>query len=82
MSYPNSVWTVDSEGQFKTLDGEWCYPLTLLDRFLGYCLARVELWHIRIHACNIDGIAVGRALAAAGLQSGQIAVVAHANVRG
>lgn len=43
MSHPNSVWTADFKGQFKTLDGEWCYPLTLVDGFSRYCLACVGL---------------------------------------
>jgi transposase InsO family protein len=43
MSHPNSVWTADFKGQFKTLDGEWCYPLTLMDGFSRYCLAFVGL---------------------------------------
>jgi len=43
MSHPNSVWTADFKGQFKTLDGEWCYPLTLMDGFSRYCLACVGL---------------------------------------
>src|SRR3972149_5881839 len=43
MSHPNSVWTADFKGQFKTLDGEWCYPLTLGDGFSGCCLACVGL---------------------------------------
>src|SRR3990172_3308627 len=43
MSRPNSVWTADFKGQFKTLDGEWCYPFTLVDGFSRYCLACVGL---------------------------------------
>ena len=43
MSHPNAVWTADFKGQFKTLDGEWCYPLTLVDGFSRYCLACVGL---------------------------------------
>ena len=27
------------QGQFKTLDGKWCYPFTLVDGFSRYCLA-------------------------------------------
>lgn len=37
---PNSVWTADFKGQFRTLDGELCYPLTMCDawsRFLLRC---------------------------------------------
>ena len=43
MSHPNSVWTADFKGQFKTLNGEWCYPFTLVDGFSRYCLACVGL---------------------------------------
>jgi putative transposase len=30
---PNEVWPVDFKGQFKTLDGVYCYPLTVSDHF-------------------------------------------------
>jgi transposase InsO family protein len=30
---PNQVWPVDFKGQFKTLDGVYCYPLTVTDHF-------------------------------------------------
>jgi transposase InsO family protein len=30
---PNQVWPVDFKGQFKTLDGNYCYPLTVSDHF-------------------------------------------------
>lgn len=35
---PNSVWCLDFKGQFRTRDGELCYPLTLVDAFSRYCL--------------------------------------------
>jgi putative transposase len=31
MDRPNVVWTADFKGQFRTLDGQLCYPLTLQD---------------------------------------------------
>lgn len=37
---PNAVWTVDYKGQFRTLDGIYCYPLTVCDahsRFVLCC---------------------------------------------
>jgi len=40
MSTPNQVWCADFKGQFKTLDGIYCYPLTVTDgctRFLLEC---------------------------------------------
>jgi putative transposase len=37
---PNGLWSVDFKGQFRTGDGRWCYPLTVMDhasRFLVGC---------------------------------------------
>jgi len=42
---PNSTWCMDFKGWFRTLDGEKCYPFTLLDafsRFLLRCEALTE----------------------------------------
>lgn len=36
---PNDVWSVDFKGQFKTQDGTWCYPLTVMDHEARYLLA-------------------------------------------
>jgi transposase InsO family protein len=36
---PNEVWTIDFKGQFKTRDGVYCYPLTVLDNYSRYLLA-------------------------------------------
>lgn len=36
----NDLWSADFKGQFKTKDGAWCYPLTVMDhksRFLLGC---------------------------------------------
>lgn len=30
---PNDVWSMDFKGQFRTLDGVYCYPLTIADAF-------------------------------------------------
>ena len=30
---PNQVWPADFKGQFKTLDGKYCYPLTVTDHY-------------------------------------------------
>jgi putative transposase len=35
---PNDLWTVDFKGQFKTGDGTWCYPLTVMDDASRYLL--------------------------------------------
>ncbi|ALC15440.1 transposase InsO [Desulfuromonas soudanensis] len=40
VNQPNDVWSADFKGQFKTMDGTWCYPLTVMDhqsRFLLDC---------------------------------------------
>lgn len=39
MTEPNGIWTADFKGQFKTRDGVYCYPLTLVDGFSRYLLA-------------------------------------------
>lgn len=36
---PNGLWSVDYKGQFKTADGKWCYPLTIMDHASRYLLA-------------------------------------------
>lgn len=33
MDAPNAVWTADFKGQFKTGDGQYCYPLTIGDGY-------------------------------------------------
>lgn len=35
---PNSIWTADFKGQFKTRDGLYCYPLTVQDGCSRYLL--------------------------------------------
>lgn len=37
-SQPNELWSVDYKGQFKTTDGQWCYPLTVMDHASRYLL--------------------------------------------
>lgn len=36
---PNQVWTADYKGQFRTLDGKYCYPLTIQDSHTRFLLA-------------------------------------------
>ena len=36
---PNDVMTADFKGEFKTLDGRYCYPLTIADQFSRYLIA-------------------------------------------
>jgi putative transposase len=35
---PNAVWTADFKGQFRTRDGQYCYPLTVVDGYSRYLL--------------------------------------------
>ena len=36
---PNDVWCADYKGQFKTMDGRYCYPLTVSDGFSRYLVS-------------------------------------------
>jgi len=36
---PNDVWTADFKGEFRTGDGQYCYPLTVADLHSRYLLA-------------------------------------------
>ena len=48
MLQPNGIWTADFKGHFKTRDGIYCYPLTILDgysRFLRACDALTSTRH-------------------------------------
>lgn len=50
MDDPNSTWTADFKGQFRTRDGRYCYPLTIADgcsRFLIRCQALYSTAHDR-----------------------------------
>jgi putative transposase len=35
---PNAIWTIDFKGQFRTQDGRYCYPLTIVDAYSRYFL--------------------------------------------
>jgi putative transposase len=35
---PNGLWSADYKGQFRTGDGRWCYPLTVMDHASRYLL--------------------------------------------
>jgi len=37
-SAPNEIWCIDFKGHFRTLDREWCYPLTIVDAFCRFCI--------------------------------------------
>lgn len=36
---PNELWCADFKGEFKTGDGQYCYPLTITDAYSRYVLA-------------------------------------------
>ena len=38
MTAPNGTWTADFKGQFKTRNGIYCYPLTIVDGYSRYLL--------------------------------------------
>lgn len=42
---PNIVWSADYKGQFKTKDGQLCYPLTISDNYSRYLLCCKGLKH-------------------------------------
>jgi transposase InsO family protein len=44
---PNDLWTADYKGEFKTLDGLYCYPLTIADQDSRYLLASEGLLSTR-----------------------------------
>jgi putative transposase len=39
MDEPNSIWSADFKGPFRTRDRRYCYPLTVVDGFSRYLLA-------------------------------------------
>lgn len=45
MDQPNAVWTADFKGQFRTGDGAYCYPLTIIDGYSRSLLACEALLH-------------------------------------
>jgi transposase InsO family protein len=44
---PNELWTTDFKGQFPTRDGQYCYPLTIVDHHSRYLLACAALSSVR-----------------------------------
>ena len=52
-AHPNAVWCADFKGEFRTRDGQWCYPLTVTDaysRYLLACHALPSTQHLGAHA--------------------------------
>ena len=43
----NDLWTADSKGQFRTSDGEFCYPPTIADHYSRYLLRCQALRSVR-----------------------------------
>jgi putative transposase len=37
-SRPNEIWSADYKGQFRTLDGKYCYPITIQDAHTRFVL--------------------------------------------
>ena len=59
MDEPNAVWTVDFKGQFKMLNGRYCYPLTIQDGFSRFLLECRGLYSTSIElakACFHQGL--------------------------
>lgn len=48
MDAPNAIWTADFKGQFRTGDGEYCYPLTVVDGYSRFLLGCQGLRSTRI----------------------------------
>lgn len=44
---PNDVWTADFKGHFRTKDGVYCYPLTIVDHHTRYLLGVQALDSVR-----------------------------------
>jgi len=42
---PNDIWCIDFKGQFKMLNQQYCYPLTITDHYSRYLLACECLAH-------------------------------------
>jgi hypothetical protein len=47
------VWTIDFKGQFKTRDGVYCYPLTVLDNFSRYLLTCKALHDVKTRGAKL-----------------------------
>jgi len=55
---PNQVWPADFKGQFRTGDGQYCYPLTVTDHFSRRLLACHGLRSVK----TVDAKPIFRAL--------------------
>ena len=59
---PNAVWPADFKGQFKTGDGQYCYPLTVTDHFSRRVLACQGLSAITVATTRAVFVALFRAV--------------------
>lgn len=51
-SEPNALWTTDFKGQFRTGDGRYCYPLTIVDLHSRYLLGVTGLPNVRTESAK------------------------------
>lgn len=51
---PNELWSADYKGQFKTRDGAWCYPLTVMDHASRYLLSCHGLPGTRLEETQVE----------------------------
>lgn len=49
---PNDLWTIDYKGHFKLKNGEYCYPLTIVDQHSRFILACVAFPKITGHSAR------------------------------
>ncbi len=59
---PNQVWPADFKGQFRTRDGQYCYPLTVTDHFSRAVLACRGLRSVATAGAKAVFLALFRAL--------------------
>jgi len=60
--HPNQVWPADFKGQFRTGDGQYCYPLTVTDHFSRAVLVCRGLRSIRTAATKAVFLTLFRAV--------------------
>jgi len=51
---PNQLWTADFKGQFKMANGEYCYPLTVMDAYSRYILSILALPSTALKATHAE----------------------------
>jgi transposase InsO family protein len=57
---PNEVWSTDYKGQFRLGNGQWCYPLTVMDHYSRYLLGCHSFPGITIQATQAHFIRLFR----------------------